>query len=223
MRLSLQNLIPLRVMALWLAGLVAVLSHGAFAQTETAAPANDTVACPSCRGSVVCLVKGCKEGKVSCPATCLKLDAPGWTQKKIEGFPDDYIWMGYPYKVGGETRIQYISQNHVGELIENDDNGRPVTRGRCPTCEGTSRVVCAACAGTGKCAICSGAGKFVRGETLFTLTDLQGRSLEAVVKARTASALSVMRLADQKTFDIPLANLSPESLAQVDSRFPAAP
>lgn len=140
----------------------------------------------------------------------------------MEGFPDDYIWMGFSFKSGNETRIQYISQNHIGELIEYD-NGRPVTRGRCPTCEGTSRVVCAICTGTGKCVACAGAGKFVRGETLFTLTDLQGRSLEAVVKVRTATALTVLRLADQKTFDIPLANLSPESLAQLDSRFPVVP
>lgn len=214
-----------RVLAFWFVGLLAFCARGAAATDSSAAPvatASESVTCPACRGDVACRAKGCKEGKVSCPATCLKLDAPGWIKKKIEGYPDDNIWMVFPIKLPGDTRIQYYSQHHAGELIEYE-KGIPVNRGRCPTCEGTSRVECATCKGSGKCAICGGAGKFVRGETLFTLTDVQGRSLEAVVKARTAAAVTVLRLADQKTFDIPLANLSAETLARLDSRFPAAP
>lgn len=182
----------------------------------------ESAPCPACRGTAVCQANGCKDGKMLCPATCLKKDAPGWIKKKIEGYPDDYLWMAFRWKVGEDSGTQYYSQNHLGELIEYE-NGKPVNRGRCPKCEGSSRVTCSTCQGAAKCGVCAGAGKFVRDQTLFTLTDAQGRAMEAVVRSRKGDTITVMRLPDQKVFDIPLAKLSAESTERIEQRFPAAP
>lgn len=189
----------------------------AFSATE-----NESAPCPACRGTAVCQANGCKDGKMLCPATCLKKELPGWTTKKIDGYPDGMLWMVFEYKTETGKGWQAYSQNHIGELIEYE-NGKPVNRGRCPKCEGSSRVTCSTCQGAAKCAACSGAGKFLRNQTLFTLTDVQGRAMEAVVRSRKGATITVMRLPDQKVFDIPLARLSAESVERIEQRFPSSP
>lgn len=180
----------------------------------------DTIPCAACRGGGACQAKGCKEGKTPCPATCLKPDAPGWHKRKIEGFPDDYQWMAFKFK-DGTNRIQYISDRHMGELIEHDENGKPVSRGRCPKCEGSSRLACATCDGDAKCKTCGGSGNIAAGGEKLTLTDSQGRALEAIVRSRQGDTITVMRLPDQKVFDVPLSKLSAESNELVEQKFPA--
>lgn len=188
------------------------------------APVPNEAVCVGCRGSGICGGNGCKEGQAICPATCLKRDGPGWIKKKIDGYPDDYIWQEFKWKMeDGRTGYQWFSQHHAGELIEFEPNGKPVSRGRCPTCEGDSRVTCKVCKGSTRCPACVGLGKFIRGKNLFTLTDLQGRALEAAVLGRTAETVTVLRLADEQVFGIPAKNLNAESLAMLDKAFPVTP
>lgn len=202
---------------------MALLLVAAFAvpAPSLSAAEHEPIPCVACRGSGACQAKGCKEGKTPCLATCLKPDDPSWHKRKIEGYPDDYLWVGVKFK-DGTNRTQYMSDRHMGELIEHDPDGRPVTRGRCPKCEGTSRVACSTCAGDAKCKACSGSGKIAGGETL-TLSDAQGRALQAVIRSRQGDAVTVMRLPDQKVFDIPLSRLSAESNELIEQKFPKAP
>lgn len=191
------------------------------ASPTVAADETSVIACATCRGTGACQAKGCKEGKTPCPATCLKKDAPGWTTKKIDGYPDGMLWMVFEYRdEAGKKKWQAYSQHHVGELIE-FEKGQPVNRGRCPKCEGSSRVTCATCKGDAKCKTCGGSGKIAVGGEKLTLIDAQGRTLEAVVRARKADTITVMRLPDQAVFDIPLSKLSAESNELVNQRFPA--
>ncbi len=179
----------------------------------------DSVPCPACRGTALCAAPGCKEGKTLCPATCIKRESPGWHKKKLDNFPDDYLWLDFKF-TDGSGRTQYISDRHIGELVAYE-NGAPVPRGVCPTCQGSAHVACATCKGDKSCTVCAGAGRFVRDQTLFTLTDSQGRPLEAVIRSRQADSVTVLRLADQRVFDIPLAKLSPESTELIERHFPA--
>jgi hypothetical protein len=185
-----------------------------------AEPGPDTVPCPACRGAAICSARACKDGTTACKATCIKRDGPGWIKKTIEGHPGVENWMAIPYRTATDSGTQYFSPAHIGELIE-IENGRPVTRGQCPTCKGTTRVPCIVCQGSGKCLTCAGAGKFIRNVSFFTLTDAQTRPLDAVIRSRQATTITVMRLADQKTFDLPLDKLSSESRELIEQHFPA--
>jgi hypothetical protein len=182
--------------------------------------------CPSCRGDGVCRARDCKEGKIPCYSECLKPDAPEWTKRQIEGQSEadaEKLWFPYVYKVSGKKETAWFGREQAGELIA-IEKGQPVSRGRCPGCAGSGRIVCQSCAGSGKCFACLGEGKFTRGRNLLTLTDaLQGREMEAVVRSRTAESVTVLRLADLKVFEIPLDKLSAESNELLAQRFPLAP
>ena len=116
----------------------------------------DSVPCPTCQGTATCTAKGCKDGQTPCPATCIKRDSPGWHKRKNNGFPEDYLWLEFKL-TDGTGRSMFISDRHMGELVEYEE-GRPVVRGTCPTCQATSRVPCATCKGTKNCTVCTGAG-----------------------------------------------------------------
>ena len=68
-----------------------------------------------------------------CPANCLKLSMPGWT--KLPGEDPNKIFMKFPFSGG----YQAWSNHHLGELIVYE-NGKPVSKGKCPTCNGTGKV-----------------------------------------------------------------------------------
>lgn len=190
-----------------------------------AAKDGESVACPTCRGDGHCPLRDCKEGQASCPATCLKPDAPGWTKRTIEGQTEadaEKLWFPYEYKVKGKKEIAHFSRDHAGELVEMN-KGEPVLRGRCTICQGSGRVACRTCKGTDKCPTCEGERTFVRGQNLLVLTDFQGREIEVVVRSRKKDAVTVLRLADLQIFDIPLGKLSAESIERLDQRFPVQP
>lgn len=191
-----------------------------------AAEDGETVGCPPCRGDGVCRARDCKEGKIPCYSDCLKPDSPEWTKRQIDGQSEadaEKLWFPYSYKVNGKKETAWFGREQAGELIA-IEKGQPVSRGRCPACAGSGRIVCQSCAGSGKCFACLGEGKFARGRNLLTLTDaLQGREMEAVVRSRTADRVTVLRLADLKVFEIPLDKLSAESNELIAQRFPLAP
>jgi hypothetical protein len=95
--------------------------------------------CKTCKGEllVACRASKCKEGKVPCPAPCLKLSEGKWTVQegmKVRTFP------------GGA----WISEKHIGTMVSFDKAGQMVDKGVCPTCGGTTAVTCPTCGGTSK-------------------------------------------------------------------------
>jgi hypothetical protein len=112
------------------------------------------VKCDQCGGSGViseCTNKKCVDGKVDCPRPCLKLSQGVWKMK------DGKRWRDFRGRDGGGLSI---SENHLGELVEME-NGKPVNRGKCPTCGGTTKVDCETCGGMSliTCSKCSFEGK----------------------------------------------------------------
>jgi len=189
---------------------------------ETKGKDGELVTCPTCRGKGDCHVRDCKEGKVPCAANCLKPDSPAWTKRQIEGQSEadaEKLWYPYEYKVGGKKEFAYFPREQAGELIEME-KGKPIARGRCKNCQGSGTLTCRSCKGTDKCASCLGEKVFVRGQNLFTLADAQGREIEAVVRARKADRVTILRLADLQVFDIPLDKFSAESTERIEQRFP---
>lgn len=110
--------------------------------------------CATCKGTGSagpCPTKGCVEGKIACPAPCLRLSQGVW--KKV---PDhDGLWRFFPGKHGG----LYISEGHAGELVVME-NGDPVMKGPCPTCKGKGKIDDPVCKGKGHltCKDCRGLG-----------------------------------------------------------------
>ncbi len=65
---------------------------------------------------------------------------PGWHKMKVPGTPDRLVWMVFPYKdPAGKGGSEYWSNDHMGEVIEYE-NGRPINKGKCPICHGTTHV-----------------------------------------------------------------------------------
>lgn len=108
------------------------------------------VPCNPCegKGTVPCTAKGCTNGKIDCQGKCLKLSEGKW-----EKHDDGLRWRRFTY--GGA--YQEWSEHHLGEVIEVQD-GKPVNLGKCPLCDGTTKVNCTACKGTGSsaCPACKG-------------------------------------------------------------------
>ena len=113
--------------------------------------ANAKVKCRTCLGTGVakCTAKGCKDGKVDCPSTCLKLSEGTW-----EVGEGGLRWRKF---TGADGSWATWSERHLGQLIVMED-GKPVNKGQCPTCKGTMKVECTGCKGTGKatCPDCKG-------------------------------------------------------------------
>ncbi len=81
------------------------------------------------------------EMKGICPGNCLKPSMPGWHKMNVPGTPDRLVWMVFPYlDPAGKGGSEYWSNDHMGEVIEYV-NGRPVNKGKCPICHGTTHYV----------------------------------------------------------------------------------
>lgn len=120
----------------------------------TAVKPSEKVECTQCTGSGnlgPCKTPKCKDGKIPCPDKCLKADS-------FTGAPDaeGKRWRVFRGKDRAELRI---SDAHIGELVV-VENGSPVNKGKCPTCDGTTIVDDPICGGTGlkKCNACKGKG-----------------------------------------------------------------
>jgi hypothetical protein len=107
--------------------------------------------CAQCEGSgieSVCAAPRCNgTGKVDCPKPCLKLTQGTWRVR------DGKRWRDFPTAKG----VFSISEGHLGELVDLKNGG---SQGKCPTCDGTTKVDCPQCAGMGviACATCEFAG-----------------------------------------------------------------
>jgi hypothetical protein len=113
--------------------------------------------CDDCKGTgaLSCGAPGCVNGKVPCPASCLKKDDPNWQRLVVEGHDPDELWMRYYDDDGG---MHAWAQDHIGELIEKVD-GHWVDKGTCPVCHGTGWAPCPVCHGGKACPRCDGTGK----------------------------------------------------------------
>jgi len=108
--------------------------------------------CDKCGGDgVIGYCKHCVNGKVDCPAPCLKLSQGRWFLKE-----DGLRWRTFQGSSGGGWQI---SERHLGQLIV-VNNGDPSPGPTCPTCNGTTKVDDPNCGGTGMiiCDKCSFAG-----------------------------------------------------------------
>lgn len=209
-----------RLLCVFTFTLTVLLPQAAF--SAEAKKDGETVACPTCRGNGHCFVRDCAEGKVPCPADCIKPDSPAWTKRQIEGQSEadaEKLWYPYEYKVRGKKETAWFTREQAGDLIEME-KGQPVSRGRCTNCQGSGHVACRSCKGTDKCSTCLGEKKFIRGQNLFTLADAQGREIEAVVRARKADRVTILRLPDLQIFDVPAEKFSAESTERIEQRFP---
>jgi hypothetical protein len=108
------------------------------------------IACTACKGkgAGACTAKGCDKGEVACPGNCLKFSEGKWVKGK-----EDLMWRRFDYKGG----YMEWSERHLGEVIAMED-GKPVNKGKCPLCNGTTKAACKVCEGQGaaKCALCKG-------------------------------------------------------------------
>ena len=116
--------------------------------------------CFACNGSgkEKCNLATCEKGQVNCPAPCLKLNVGKWEHMDVAGHKPDELWQKFHYTSGGKSSYKAWNQNHVGEIIEEKPGREPANKGKCPTCQGTTRVKCDKCNGTGilSCGICKG-------------------------------------------------------------------
>jgi hypothetical protein len=105
--------------------------------------------CATCKGELLidCKNPKCEAGKMPCPATCLKLTQGKWVKKQ-----DGRLWRDFRTPKGEFS----FSEGHVGELIVQRD-GNVESKGKCPTCGGTTTVDCNQCEGRGKivCPTCA--------------------------------------------------------------------
>lgn len=113
----------------------------------------NTVDCKTCAatGLMPCTAKGCNQGKVECPGKCLRLSKGKWVKGK-----EDLLWQTFTTGSG----FSAWSERHLGEVIEwQKDHWENV--GKCPTCNGTTKVDCEHCKAVGKvtCTVCNGTKK----------------------------------------------------------------
>lgn len=116
--------------------------------------------CAACEhtGRVSCGAEGCVHGSVPCPGHCIKADDPGWAPMAVDGHPADELWLRFDNADGSYAAW---TRAHVGEVVERVD-GRYVNQGRCPICNGTTRVACSACNAARPCPTCRGRGQIRR-------------------------------------------------------------
>ncbi len=136
--------------------LAAVLGLVAVGAAIKIAVSREDVVCEACEGSAAtaCGAAGCEHGTVSCTGACLRVDMPGWQQRNVPSFPPALLWMKFTDADGAEI---FVSQAHLGDVVESR-SCRWTLAGRCPTCQGKTRVACPACQGMKPCPDCSGKG-----------------------------------------------------------------
>ena len=101
--------------------------------------------CKTCGGAmeIKCKAPRCDNGKIPCPAGCLKLSEGHWIKKS-----DGLMWRQFPRQRDGSWAE--ISEHHLGEKIVKDENGHERPGGPCPSCGGAAKVNCPECHGTAK-------------------------------------------------------------------------
>jgi len=124
--------------------------------------------CEKCAGSgthgTPCKAKGCDQGKLECPAPCLKRGVGIWKEQVGYGLCRIFIF-NTPKGVG----TGFVSEKHLGQIVEFKEV-EPFARPECPKCKGVAKTPCKECreAGTyikehfkvaGDCRICGGGGK----------------------------------------------------------------
>ena len=108
--------------------------------------------CDQCEGvgiADLCPAPKCNgAGKIDCPKPCLKLTQGTWRKRD-----DGKRWRDIRFAGG----VHSYSEGHVGELV---DMKTGTSLGKCPTCEGTTKIDCTTCDGLGVilCEKCQGVG-----------------------------------------------------------------
>ncbi len=219
--------VRLLVLAMLLGGLY--MASDRVSAAESPAPASASaglVDCPQClgEGSSPCKAH-CKDGKVRCPATCLKQDDPGW----VPG-PEGKTVKHFPVKKKGMSGDSWWSTGHLGQLIVYED-GMPVNKGVCPTCKGTGLIDCKACVGTGRltCALCKGSKRVLQADadayaakkrdefSASSITLGDGRVLHGKIISRSDTQVVI------KTEDGKMVSVKPEELVEKPKEGSPAP
>jgi hypothetical protein len=121
---------------------------------EVAGPGPNEKVCFACKGegTVACRVPGCVDGKVDCPAPCIKLNKGIWV-KRPDRAPGELM---QAIEVNGNK--WWVSSHHPGVTYTESPGGGGLDMHTCPVCKGTTKVTCPICKGTGKvtCPICNG-------------------------------------------------------------------
>ena len=121
---------------------------------EATGPGPGEKVCFACKGegTVPCPVPGCVDGKVDCPAPCIKLNKGVWV--KIPGRAPGELMQAI--MVNGKE--VWVSSHHPGVTYTERPGGDGWDMHTCPVCNGTTKVTCSVCKGTGKvtCPICNG-------------------------------------------------------------------
>jgi hypothetical protein len=109
--------------------------------------------CQRCEGNGFLKCSQCKHGQVDCPEKCLKLSSGKWEHMNVPGHDPNELWQ----KFTGSRGTGAWTTAHVGEVIE-IRKGIPENIGKCPMCEGKTRVPCNICQGAGTitCPVCRG-------------------------------------------------------------------
>jgi hypothetical protein len=112
-----------------------------------------TEKCSRCEGNGFLKCGQCKDGQFDCSGKCLKLSSGKWKHMDVPGHDPSELWQ----KFTGSRGTGAWTSAHVGEVIE-IRKGMPENIGKCPMCEGKTRVSCKVCQGTGTimCPVCRG-------------------------------------------------------------------
>lgn len=110
-----------------------------------------TEKCSRCEGNGFLKCAQCKDGQVDCSGKCLKLSSGKWEHVDVPRHDPGELWQ----KFAGSRGTGAWTSAHVGEIIE-IRKGMPENIGKCPMCEGTTRVSCKVCQSTGTimCPVC---------------------------------------------------------------------
>jgi hypothetical protein len=144
----------------WLTlGLISLLGPFLCLQTLAAPGSTNNVATKTCfqcagTGQEKCVTPGCRDGRKTCPAPCLKLSVGLWEKRDVAGHTDpNERWQ----KVKFGNKSAYWSSGHLGEIPTLAADGT-FSSPQCPTCRGSTTVACPKCTGTGQiaCQFCAG-------------------------------------------------------------------
>jgi hypothetical protein len=137
--------------------LLALIFSATCANAETTASEKQKT-CFKCNGSGTAKCSTCVLGFVNCPASCLKKNVGVWEHLTVPGHDPKELWQKVYYTENGKTRYTAWTQAHVGDLIVSKPGLKPENKGRCPSCEGITKVRCPKCQGSGTqpCTMCEG-------------------------------------------------------------------
>jgi hypothetical protein len=112
-------------------------------------------------GEAPCPDESCDHGTARCRADCIKRDEGIW-----EGhakFPGQLVRKFTPRSIGAGDVSLYVNTGNVGNIIEYDKDGKPRVAGKCPKCDGTTKVPCPTCGGKQhvSCSLCGGEKRLV--------------------------------------------------------------